>query len=396
MPLNKEAMRDHLPGSLTQEPLKSKDGYPWRVLSQNFVFCTAIAIVLWQFVPAVGQYGFISNFVHAQAIGNSITLLAIAFSRWLNASGYCNSWYGFLSIAMATCLGTVSGVWLAGALLGLPGGPLMSLYHADHLLVTAVTAVLASLAFNWHLNRREKLIRLELTASEQRRRADNAHHAMLRAQLDPHMLFNTLANLRALIGQDTVQALDMLDRLDSFLRETLKSSRSTHHTLSQELKVLEDYLALMKVRMGERLSYSFSIAPSSSSTYIPALILQPLVENAIRHGIDPLLDGGQIEISARQENQSLYLSVVDNGVGMKTNDSDPATHADPANESSGFGLDNLRQRLQQNYGDKASFSVTRALLSDDAEHPGTRVTIQLPTLPDNNTGIRNVSHHEHE
>ena len=379
----------------TQDQLEMIRISPLRILLQNFVFCTAIAAILWLFVPRVGQYGFVSNFVHAQSIGNSITLLAIGFTQLSISAGFSDRWSRLLSFVPATLLGAIFGLWLAGALLGLHNGPSEFLDDADNLRISALTAVLASFVFSWHLNRREKLMRLELLASEERRRADNAYHAMLRAQLDPHMLFNTLANLRALIGHDTSQALDMLDRLDSFLRETLRSSRSTHHILAHELKVLDDYLALMKVRMAERLSYSFSIAPSCESIQIPALILQPLIENAIRHGIEPLVEGGHIEISAQLENNTLTLMVEDNGAGINPdtgkiksaviNNAQSLLSESDSVASDRFGLENLRQRLQQSYGDKASLQFLPAISSNTGAadsgvgtNQGTRVTIRLP------------------
>ncbi len=378
---------------------------PLRVLLQNFVFCTVIALILWQFVPSVGQYGFFSNFVHAQAIGGSITLLSIGLSRWAKAAGLGNLWVSVLSLVLATGLGIVIGLWIAGTVLGLNTTPLDFLPGADHLLVTAITAIIASLAFNWHLNRRENVMRLELTASEEKRRADSAHHAMLRAQLDPHMLFNTLANLRALIGHDTDRALDMLDRMDSFLRATLKSTRASNHRLAQELKVLDDYLALMKIRMDERLTYSFTVADNCKEIHVPALILQPLVENAIRHGIDPMLQGGHINIEAQRDTDSLILIVEDSGIGMHKTVSNLApetvtgntrpqcrpqcrpqwspTEQKPAEEtkagtSIGFGLENLQQRLLQSYGSQTSMKITSAADWDS----GTRITLQIPVKSD--------------
>jgi len=233
------------------------------------------------------------------------------------------------------------------------------------------------------------MIRLQLTASEEKRRADLAHHAMLRAQLDPHMLFNTLANLRALIGQDTEQALTMLDQLDSFLRHTLKSSRAPSHTLAHELKVLDSYLALMKIRMAERLTYSFSIDDDCNNMQIPGLLLQPLVENAIRHGLEPLVEGGHINIEARLKSNHLTLIVEDNGVGMQSNSGEEYSLLDenrnpPVRQSieideSGFGLENLRKRLQQTFHSNASLTF-EPFVADGKSTSGTRVTIQLPAL----------------
>lgn len=376
---------------LPQNPPTMKRGPLLRILLHNFIFCTAIALVLWLFVPSIGQYGLFSNFVHAQAIGTSITLLAIALTRWANAAGLSFFWSNVFSIGVATVLGVLFGLWLAALLLGHNTNPLAFILDSDELLVSAITAVVASLAFNWHLHRRENFMRLELLASEERRRADAANHAMLRAQLEPHMLFNTLANLRALIGTDSKQAINMLDHLDRFLRSTLKSSKSSYHPLSTELNVLQDYLALMKIRMADRLQYSFTLPDECKDFQVPALILQPLVENAIRHGLEPKIEGGQIGIEARVENGTLVLMVEDSGIGIAT---DSAHTRGPANQiplnidsacidnAQGFGLENIRQRLQQIYADDAALTITEASSPTGNTGTGTCATITLPIQAD--------------
>lgn len=387
------------PEHLQAESTTMNRGSPVLVLLQNFVFCTAIAFVLWRFVPSVGQYGFFSNFVHAQAIGGSITLLAITLARASRAAGFSQLWTNILSIGVATVLGVIIGLWLAALILGLDTNPLAFILDTDELLISAITAVLASLAFNWHLHRREKVMRLELLASEERRRADAANHAMLRAQLEPHMLFNTLANLRALIGHDTDQAISMLDRLDSFLRSTLKSSRSTWHTLRNEFEVLDDYLALMKIRMGERLHFSLQLPDDCKSITVPALILQPLVENAIRHGIEPQINGGDVLIESRLEKSVLFMTVTDTGGANGTDGRDATTNSGegmqnvrtPSPQSTsyeaiqteppteGFGLENIRLRLKQTYGDEATLRLEQ--IQTSAGDAGTRATIMLPVTP---------------
>ena len=368
-----------------------KRGPLLRILLHNFIFCTAIALILWLFVPSIGQYGLFSNFVHAQAIGTSITLLAIALTRWANAAGLSFFWSNVFSIGVATVLGVLFGLWLAALLLGLNTNPLAFILDSDELLVSAITAVVASLAFNWHLHRRENFMRLELLASEERRRADAANHAMLRAQLEPHMLFNTLANLRALIGTDSKQAINMLDHLDRFLRSTLKSSKSSYHPLSTELNVLQDYLALMKIRMADRLQYSFTLPDECKDFQVPALILQPLVENAIRHGLEPKMEGGQIGIEARVENGTLVLMVEDSGIGIVT---DSAHTRGPANQiqlnidsarndnAQWNGLENIRQRLQQIYANNAALTITEASSPTGNTGTGTCATITLPIQAD--------------
>lgn len=349
-----------------------------KIMMQNFVFCTLIAILLWQFVPSVGQYGFFNCFVHAQAIGNTIALMAIGLTRWAISTGIADHLAKVLAILVSTVLGTLIGLWLAGTVLGLRTGPLDFFYEADEYIVTAITAVLASLAFNWHLNRREKLTRLELLATRQQHRADRAHHAMLRAQLDPHMLFNTLANLRALINTDTEQAIAMLDRLDGFMRQSLKASRSTHHSLQEETAVLEDYLSLLQIRLQDRLRYVIDIPEPCRNVIIPTLLLQPLVENAVRHGIEPNVEGGLVSISARLADNALQLVVEDTGVGMDTDNKARTTRQKNTDQlqhqDSGFGLENLRERLHLAYGTDAQLNITPSTNNST----GTRVEITLP------------------
>src|SRR4029078_471767 len=132
---------------------------------------------------------------------------------------------------------------------------------------------------------------------------------LLETQLEPHMLFNTLANLRALIGADPRQAQVMLDHMIAYLRATLNASRSTTHSLQAEFDRLRDYLELMAIRMGPRLEYSLQLPPELEHTRVPALLLRPLVENSILHGLEPKVEGGRIAVSARREGNQLVLEV---------------------------------------------------------------------------------------
>ena len=150
------------------------------------------------------------------------------------------------------------------------------------------------------------------------------------------MLFNTLANLRALIATDPERATQMLDSLIDYLRTTLQASRATFHSLADEFDRLGDYLALMQVRMGPRLTCTLDLPPELAAQPVPTLLLQPLVENAIKHGLEPKIEGGSIAVSARREGDNIVLDVIDSGVGLK--------------DGSGFGLTQVRERLQATYG----------------------------------------------
>lgn len=353
------------------------------VLAQNFVFCTVIALLLWQLVPSVGQYGFFNTFVHAQAIGNCIAIPTLAISRFAVKFGYATRWWSIFTIVLITPIGIYLGVVLAAWWLGPDAASYDVLADAEQLLITTATAVIASTAFYWHWSSRENVLRLELIASEERRRADTSRHVMLQAQLEPHMLFNTLANLRALITTDTDSAIDMLDRLDSFLRETLSSSQAATHTLQHEFKVLEDYLALMQIRLGKRLTFKLDLPDDCKELMIPSLLLQPLVENAIRHGIEPQIEGGLIVASARRKDRFLRLVIADTGVGISKKRALASSDLSltsilsirkPAR--SGFGMTNLRERLEQSYGDRAELNFESS--ETDSSLKGTRVTLRIP------------------
>lgn len=367
-----------------QHKYSSGTGSVVAVLVQNFLFCTAIAVILRVVVPSVGQYGFYAVFVHSQAIGFSITLLAIAISAILAHFGVRNNFARAATVIAVTPAGLYAGLFLASWWLDIPDSETARQTQPSQFTVSAVTAIVASLLFNWHLANREKILRLQLKASEQKHRAESARLAMLRAQLDPHMLFNTLANLRALINTDQHRAVDMLDQLDSFLRATLNASRNLSTSLEKEYHVIESYLKLMQIRLGDRLQFQLDLPEDCQRASIPALLLQPLIENAIRHGIEPEINGGKIEISARREQNTLALTVADNGTGFTDlpvrlteavgMPDDRKDHL-PGNAgtSTGFGLQNIVNRLKETYAEDAQFDIQSTGL-----HHGTRVTIRIP------------------
>lgn len=208
------------------------------------------------------------------------------------------------------------------------------------LLITLVAGVMASFYFHT----KYKGQHLETEVAQNQAQASHAKLKLLQTQLDPHLLFNTLANLRALITIDPAAALEMLDRMDAYLRATLSASRATEHPLADEFARLEDYLELMKVRMGNRLRYTLTLPHELAHIAVPSLILQPLVENSIKHGLEPKIAGGEVTVSAQWLNGRLCLSVADTGVGIDAAKSSPST-------GQGFGMAQLHERLSTRFGD---------------------------------------------
>jgi signal transduction histidine kinase len=230
------------------------------------------------------------------------------------------------------------------------------------ILITALAGILGSFYF-YAANRSAYLQR---QMAEARRHADDARLKLLQTQLEPHMLFNTLANLRALIGADPARAQNMLDHMIAYLRATLSASRSASHTLQTEFDRLRDYLELMAIRMGGRLQFDLRLPAELAQHPVPALLLQSLVENSIQHGLEPKLEGGSVVVSAKRDGADLVLEVTDTGVGP-----DRAADA-PASTGTGFGIAHVRERLATLHG-----AAAKVDFSARAEG-GARVVLRFP------------------
>ena len=167
--------------------------------------------------------------------------------------------------------------------------------------------------------------------------------------MEPHFLFNTLASVRALVRQDPAQAEATLDALVAHLRATIPKLRDgeslLHSTLGQQLDICASYLELMRLRMGGRLAYAVEAEPALRLRPFPPLLLITLVENAIKHGIEPQPGPGRVEVRASLRGERLVLSVVDDGAGLK-----PGL-------GSGVGLSNVREQLATRFGGEATFSL---------------------------------------
>lgn len=185
----------------------------------------------------------------------------------------------------------------------------------------------------------------------------------LRMQLHPHFLFNTLNSISVLMRKDVEAADRMLLQLSSLLRVTLSENEAHEIPLEQELAILERYLEIEKIRFEDRLTVRMAIDPESLDALVPQLLLQPLVENAIRHGISEREDGGVVEIRAERRDGVVRLQVLDNGPGLGRSSS---------SRGDGVGLSNLRSRLEHLYGARATFEAR------DAEDGGAVVTTALP------------------
>jgi signal transduction histidine kinase len=333
-------------------------------LLQVMAFCLAVATIQYGFQP---DRPYAPNVVYSLLIG-SMTWAFIDLGRHLLPSSAETGWpKGFAALAL------VAGGIVAGYLLGTTIADRLCVYYgwyppgtrtnaATQWRTSILITLLAGIAGTYYFYSTNKSAYLERKMSEARRHATEARLKLLETQLEPHMLFNTLANLRALIGADPRQAQHMLDHMIAYLRATLSASRATTHTLQAEFDRLRDYLELMAVRMDKRLDYSLQLPPELGQLQVPALLLQPLVENSIQHGLEPKVEGGRVTVSARRDGGHLVLEVSDTGVG-------------PSSETAagkGFGMNQVRERLATLHG--------AAAVVDFAAAPGggARTVLRLP------------------
>ena len=202
----------------------------------------------------------------------------------------------------------------------------------------------------------------QLRAAQLETQLAQAHLQVLKMQLQPHFLFNTLHAISTLVHKDPEAADRMIARLSDLLRLSLDNSGAQEVTLKQELDFLDRYLEIEKTRFQDRLTVQLNVNPETLDAQVPNLILQPLVENAIRHGIEPHARPGRIELRANRQADVLTLDVCDNGAGLRNHD--------PSRE--GVGLSNTRARLQELYGKAHHFELGNA--------PGGGLLVQL-TIP---------------
>ncbi|WP_374662030.1 sensor histidine kinase [Inhella sp.] len=291
-------------------------------------------------------------------IAYSIGVLQFGVSRLLLRKDPDNPklqhhWPGWSWMMGCVLIGSVVGHEL-GTLLaaGLLGHQPRGLFNGDlrQLVLGGGFTLLVALIATYYFYSREKLHAMELERTEVQRQAAEAQLLALQTQIEPHMLFNTLAHLRVLIKLRPDDAQAMLDDLIAYLRATLQASRVPLHPLATEFERIQDYLRLMQRRMGDRLRVQLDLPDALATTPVPPLILQPLVENAIKHGLEPSKTGGQLRVSARMQSGLLELRVEDDGVGLGA----------PSKGGTQFGTQQVRERLRTQYGDRASFRLDPA------------------------------------
>jgi sensor histidine kinase YesM len=257
---------------------------------------------------------------------------------------------GFMIVALAFDGGALEWIlrprWLA------------AMGFSSLVISTVIAAIFISRERQAHAEAALALERERIGRAE--REATLANLRALQAQVEPHFLFNTLANVTSLVDSNPAAAKRTLDSFNRFLRASLAATRTESTTLGAEAELIAAYLDVLQVRMGKRLAYRIEVPPELAGHALPPMLLQPVVENAIRHGLEPKVEGGEVAVRARREADRVRIEVADTGLGFA-----PTTRG-------GLGLSNLRDRLRLLYGDGAE------LVIGENRPSGAVVTIALP------------------
>lgn len=349
------------------------------LLGRELCIGIPLACAIAGFLSLMMYQPFLVTLIYSLCIGMSIQAL-IALGRYgmsyqlrqrlSGHRGAFHDWPGWPLmgpwVVASAAIGYYAGHWLADFLTGSGHAAPGTSHDSRGLSVTLIITFMISIGCTYFFYSRGRIAVMQTQAESALRAAAENQLRLLESQLEPHMLFNTLANLRVLIRLDPPRAEAMLDRLIAFLRATLVASQAGSHSLTTEFARIDDYLELMQVRMGPRLRSRLDLPPDLANLPVPPLLLQPLVENAIKHGLEPQVEGGRIDVTARRHGNVLLLTVRDTGVGLALSTA--------AADGTHFGMRQVRERLAALYGSDAALALAPA---GDADG-GTVATVQLP------------------
>ena len=327
------------------------NGMSWNALAIVAVFC-ALQATEWVLTPASGVVGLDASDVASAWVSRLTVFLVTAVTMLvtalvvLNAAGRAGRENYAVAVFAAVAASAVAAI-IRYAIGATPAGEgagfmlmvFMSWIGSAAILVTGYVFYLRTQA----TQQEARVAELRRGALETQQLATRLR--LLQAQVEPHFLFNTLSNVRRLCQSDAAAGRAMLGQLARYLRAALPRMREQETTLAEEVDLISAYLGVHKIRMGARLETSIDAPSALLAARVPPMMLATLVENAIKHGIAPLAEGGAIRVSARRSGDALALSVADTGRGL--------TEA----SGSGVGLANIRARLATLYGERATLRL---------------------------------------
>jgi sensor histidine kinase YesM len=331
-----------------------------RILFLTVMSCTLIALFLTS--VKFGGTTFLSNFIVTQCLGIAIFLCVFIVRHILKPA---NPIVHFIAIVIAITIGSIGGSVLGFVVIGEKPSRFVSEYA--YFIHIVLFGILFGSIITYYFFSRERIHSAEALMQEEKikrltteKKAVETNLRLLQAQIEPHFLFNTLSNILSLLDTDLNKGKSMLMDLIRYLRTSLVKTRAEATTLGQEIEMIKAYLNIFKVRMEGRLRYRIDIPDSIKDLPFPPMLVQPLVENAIKHGIEPKIEGGEVTIRARKNGDIIRVELADTGTGLYE-DGDM-----------GFGLSNVRERLQSLYGDRGR------LILEENRPSGLKAIIEVP------------------
>lgn len=341
----------------------------WSAFFYTTLFCLAIGWLLY-FLDITSSFS--STLIVSLSIGWSIHLVFYFLSAVVE---------NFLPVYIATIPLTATGLGVGLLIAGLlvQGRPL--LFFQDNyasLILGVFFGVVGSVIFSTRshlIEAKAQLAQAKNSRQEQEKLQLETELKLLQAQIEPHFLFNTLSNVIGLIHNKPIEAEQTLINLTTLLRSSLRRTREQSVTLAEELTIVKAYLDIQKIRMQGRLSYTFSPEnfendPDLESWPLAPLLVQPIVENSVKHGIDPAESGGDIQVDVKLVGCDLQITIADTGVGMGHNGL--SKESVDIGAGMGNGLSNVRNRLKTLYGDVACMTVA------ENKPKGVIVTLLIP------------------
>lgn len=327
----------------------------FKTLLYTVVFNTFIAI----FLTAINfGGGLFDNFIISQCIGISICSCLLTVHYFVKSARPLAHIGGLIA-------GSVIGALLGSVAVGM--NPFIFFNGYDFFQIILISILFGSIISYFFISR-EKISASELMIQEEKikrltseKKVVESNLKLLQAQIEPHFLFNTLSNILSLIDTDTKKGKSMLEDLIHYLRTSLSRIRENASTIGREIEMIEAYLNIFRVRMGERLDFKIDIPDTMKDIPFPPMLIQPLVENAIKHGLEPKIEGGEIFIQGEKKEDSIRIEVIDTGLGF---------HGD--GDRRGVGLSNIRERMQSLYNDKG-----RLILEENRPF-GLKAIIEVP------------------
>lgn len=331
----------------------------------NLMVTVAIGSVLTFAYPSSWQFNFLTAFIFSNCIGFSIhTLVHLLRSHLERFPTTLRRALLVVLFLIGGSIGTEVGYWIHRALFGhiilFPGHLSLLLFN---LVMAIIFGSIAVLYFSLKASAEKMAIMLkekELQEERLTRSKVKAELDALQSKINPHFLFNTLNSIASLISENPQKAEATVEKLSDLFRYTLQTSQKDSIKLSEELEIVRSYLEIEQVRLEDRLQFYIACEPSlAEELHLPGLIIQPLVENSIRHGIAPKVEGGKVAVDAKRVGDRCVISVFDNGIGFRN-----------MNNGAGHGLNSVQERLNLFYGGRAEFQILH--------NGGTRIIISIP------------------